>query len=210
MDLSTTITSEKPQFKLGKLEFLMQKPLLVGASVSGDHSANSPGKRLALQYTKRENIKTIAQNGVGSFKILQSLREEDVMDRTIIIAIDLFFWDSTLNEVESSLEKLNQLTQMAKKYQVPLIIGDVPELIPGWQPQRKILNAAIQAHCSRMNYCYHISLDDILLNVMRHGYIVSAGRKYSLGELVPDGLHLNAVGSEIIAERLKLFIENNL
>jgi hypothetical protein len=42
-----------------KLSQILHKPLIVGASISGDYLTQSPGKLLALRFTDKEKINVL-------------------------------------------------------------------------------------------------------------------------------------------------------
>lgn len=192
---------------VNSLEKLMQRPLILGASVSADRATASPGKRLALRYTKPTEIKTVAIGGMPSTKVLPSVSSKDLADRSIIIGIDLFFWDSTLQTPTASVEALKKLIAQAERMNVPLVVGEVPELIPGMQPSRVAINQAILKQCESSKNCYVMKLDSLLKQVLRDGYLNFKGRKYTLRELVPDGLHIGPIAGEEIANRLAALLE---
>ncbi|MBC7742537.1 MAG: SGNH/GDSL hydrolase family protein [Bdellovibrionaceae bacterium] len=193
-----------------KLSLILQRPLIMGASISGDYNALSPGKRLALNYSKKENIKTISCSGSKSSQIMMSFNEKDLVDRSIIIALDLFFWDSTLHSDNDAIQQIDRLIKAAQAHGIPLVIGEVPELVPGWQPSRIALNKEIKARCRSGNRCLMMPFDDLLKKIINDGYVLSKGYRYDLSELIPDGLHLNALGSDVVAEKLEIFLEAEL
>src|SRR5688572_12287197 len=90
-------------------EKLLEKPLITGASVSADWSTSSPGKTLALRYTEKANIRTIAFGGRPGREVIKDIRPQDVKDRSIIMAVDFLFWDSTLSETGPSIKALDSL-----------------------------------------------------------------------------------------------------
>ncbi|RYZ79224.1 MAG: hypothetical protein EOP06_27585, partial [Proteobacteria bacterium] len=52
--ISTSASSELDSKREDRIKAALQKPLIIGASVSGDYLTESPGKRLALRYTKKD------------------------------------------------------------------------------------------------------------------------------------------------------------
>jgi hypothetical protein len=181
---------------------IMLKPLIIGASVSADRATNSPGKRLALRYTPATEIKTIAMGGMPSTKVLPMVKAADLKDRTIVIGIDLFFWDSALPSSKESIQGLQRLIERTSALNIPLVLGEVPELLPGMQPSRVAINKAIVETCKATANCSVMNFDLLLQQVLNDGYLSVKGRKYTLQELVPDGLHMGAVLSEELANRL--------
>lgn len=158
-----------------KLKKIFSKPLIVGASVSADYHAPSPGKRLALQYTTPDKINVVAQNGRTSIDIVQRLTEKTLDDRSAIIGIDL-------------------------------ILGEVPEVMPMFQKSAASINQNMRKLCEGYDKCKIVPLHRILNGAMTQGFVTHKLKKYTLQDLLPDGLHISAIGSEIIAEEIeKLF-----
>lgn len=178
---------------------LFAKPLIIGASVSADYASLSPGKRLSLRYTDKKNVETIARSGKPSHEVLPLVTDAKLKDRSIIIGLDLFFWDSANPSPEASIKGLKHLVAKAKVLRVPLILGDVPELLPGYQPGRIQINKAINEACSSGD-CHVVMLSKLHLEVMRNGGLKIKTRLYRFRELVPDGLHLGDIAGEYLAD----------
>ena len=182
------------------LEEIFKKPLIVGASVSADYSSLSPGKCLCLRYTDKHNIRTVAHNGYPGKEILKMIQEKDVKDRSIIIGIDLFFWDSSQVNPEPSLRSLHHLVKWVDKYQIPTVLGDIPELLPGAQPGRSALQEEIHFICrENPNFCL-LPLHQLYRKIMNEGGITYKGKEYGLWDLVPDGLHTNEIAGNYLAD----------
>lgn len=191
------------------LKQVLEKPLITGASVSADWTSLSPAKKLALQYTEAEKIKTIAFGGRPGAETIKSLRQEDLADRTSILALDFFFWDSTLPSVDRSLKALKELRKKASQKNVPLVIGEIPELLPGRQKQREKLNKAIRAQCQVRENCFVMPFDRLHKQVLKNGFLLVEGRKLTMKEIVPDGLHLSEPAGQELARRLKAVLLQN-
>lgn len=187
---------------------ILQRPLIVGASVSADFLTPSPGKRLALKYTSNDQIKVIARNGKPAREVLRSVTESSLKDRTAIIGIDLFFWDSFGGSIQESFKALENLKTLSEKLKLPLVLGEIPELSPQFQPHARNLNAKIHELCKTENLCKVLPLNSMLRKVLIDGHITQNGQKYSLQSLLPDGLHISAPASEYLSKRiLDLFIK---
>lgn len=181
---------------------VFRSPLILGASVSADYGTTSPGRRASLRYTEPSRIITIAQGGTPGVEIVGRVQANDIRDRSVVIALDLFFWDSTLADPSPSLAAVQRLTQWTAAQGMPLLLGDIPLLLPGRQPQRARLNQAIRAQCLRTTGCVLVPLDALHQQVLRDGFLTIHGRRYALPELVPDGLHLSPPASEFLADML--------
>ncbi|SFM16690.1 hypothetical protein [Nitrosomonas communis] len=110
---------------------LLQMPLITGASVSADWGTLSPGKTLALRYTEESKIRTIAFGGQPGQEVIKKIQSDDFKGRSIIIAVDFFFWDSTLPEINHSIKALERMINEASSLSLPIVLGEIPELLPG-------------------------------------------------------------------------------
>lgn len=199
MSISSIAMAQPPS---AQIKDVLQRPLIVGASVSGDFLTPSPGKRLALRYTTSEHIKVIAKSGKPARETLKAVTETSLKDRTSVIGVDLFFWDSFGGSVQDSFQELEKLKSLAQKMKLPLILGEIPELNPQFQPHARQLNAKIHEFCKAENHCKVLPLNSLLRKVLREGSITQNGQKYPLPSLLPDGLHISAPASEYLADRI--------
>ena len=183
-------------------EGLFERPLIVGASVSGDTGTFSPGKRLGLRFSRSRDIRTIAKGGAPGRQVVKQVTDAEVKGRTIIFAVDFLFWDSTIGDAAPSIEALDVLIARAKAHGVPLVIGNIPSLLSGSQPSRDALNKAIEERCRAADKCTVARLDELYGQVQKAGYLEIQGRRYTLREILPDGLHLSPAASGEIAERI--------
>lgn len=188
--------------QLFTFEQIFERPLILGASVSADYLSNSPGKRLALRYTDKKNIRIIAKNGCPGRETVKLIHETDLKDRTVAIGIDLFFWDSTLPSPQTSLHALHKFDQMMTEHRIPYVIGDIPELLPGWQQSRKEIQNEIHKLAKENPLCHLFSLDHLYKEVLRDGYIHYKGRQHQLWELIPDGLHIGDLAGNYLADKI--------
>lgn len=179
---------------------LLQKPLIIGASVSSGFLSKSPGDRLAERYTSPENIVNRAVPGAPSFHHLPVLNDELVSDRSLVIAMDLMFWDSVINKKNLSLHALSLLIDLCKKREIPLIVGDIPDLLRGRQVLRQELNALIRQKALENKHIFVLPLEALHHQVMRDRYLLIGGKRHSFHELVPDGLHLADLAGEFLAD----------
>ncbi len=184
------------------LKKMMHKPLIVGASVSADWATKSPGKLLALRFTDESHIQTIAFGGKSGRDILKNVSEETLQDRTIVIGLDLFFWDATLRTSAESLGELDRLMHAVEKRQIPIILGEVPLLLPGMQPQAAAINQALHAACLHYEQCTVVPFTSMLFKILRDGSLTYKGSSYGLRELIPDGLHIGPIASRYIADSI--------
>ncbi len=199
-------TAEASPAQEKKVNEIFKKPLIVGASVSGDYQTASPGKRLALRYTRERDIRVIAQNGKPGKEVLKTVSDEHLKDRSAIIGIDLFFWDSFQNSPKESLDAMEKLFTKSKAHSLPLVLGEIPELMPQYQKSGAALNKRMRQLCSVHSLCKILPMGEILTKTLTDGHLMHRGIRYEIEALLPDGLHLATPASEYLADQiLKLF-----
>lgn len=179
----------------------LKSPLIVGASVSADFMSDSPGKILASKYTSSGNIKKVAQWGAGSSDILGRIKDRHLKNTTAIIGLDFLFWDSVDSSVSEASKNIGSLIGLAKQKNIPVIFGDIPNLLSG-QAHRTGINAALRSQCATYSKCKIFSLSQLYAEVNRSKGLTIRGKFVRKDELLPDGLHLSQIASEEIARRL--------
>lgn len=202
------LTLEKPARSSDPIATLLRSPLIIGASVSADFNSVSPGKKLALAYTGRSNIRTEARNGRMGRETLLHLSDSDFSGRTIVFALDLFFWDSAALDLKPSLAAVKDLFKKLRAHRLPMVIGDVPELLmPGYQRHRREINEAIYRECAAYPRCQVLSFDRMREELASQRFLILRGRKLTFREIVPDGLHLSPVASDCLMEEVRSLVE---
>ena len=201
--LLPSLSIAKKNLTTKDLERVLQKPLIVGASISANYGTDSPSRRLALHYTDTGDVATHAFGGRPGKDTWTSLSQELLKDRTAILAMDLFFWDSTLRDSKESVKTLEDLMKKAKKQDLIVVLGEIPELLPGRQPQRQKLNQVLKDACSDYDKCYLMPFIELHAKVMRDRYLMIDGKRMTFTELVPDGLHLSDTASHYLANVMR-------
>lgn len=203
---TASYTEASPNSQLQKW---LSAPLITGASVSADWASLSPGKKLALRYTDSRNILTVAQGGRPGVETIKSVRSAKLADRSIIIAVDFFFWDSTLPAPDASLKALDELVEKASAQKIPVVLGEIPALLPAsYQPQRERLNEEIAARCAQYAKCFVMPFDQLHRQIMSDGYWLVKGKKLTIKQIVPDGLHLSQSAGDALADKLESVLES--
>ena len=182
---------------------LLRAPLIIGASVSAGFGTTSPARRLTRRYYADDPSRTLARSGTTAKSLLSTLKESDLKDRSLVIGMDLFFWDSVYGSAAGVTATLNSLLERTKKLGLPLIIGDVPEILAGHQSNREAVNVAIRKNCTPANNCVILPLEKLFKKLLADGSIHSRGKEYSLLDLMPDGLHLSAPASDFCADQIE-------
>jgi hypothetical protein len=181
---------------------IFKNVLIVGASVSADWNTSSPGKRLGRKFGGPNSPVTVARGGAPGKEMIHQMNGKLLKDRSAIIGIDFLFWDSVESSTQSSILALQKLIQLGQEHKIPVILGNIPELLPGRQISRKYLNQKISEACERLENCFLMNLDQLHQQVVKEGLRIG-NQVYSIEDLVPDGLHLSDVAAHYIAERIQ-------
>jgi len=176
--------------------------LILGASVSADHSAQSPGKVLSLRYTDPDQILVLARHGQAGADLLTRLFDSHFKDRSIGIGVDLFFWDSTHHNPELSLQAIATLESFVSKAKIPFILGEIPVLMPQYQPSVMVPNQTLHRLAAENSNFHILKLNKILNQILVSGSLTYRGRPYPLETLIPDGLHLVEPANHFLADEI--------
>jgi hypothetical protein len=201
--LSVCLTSVVSQAEFrgadSRLRTVFRRPVIIGASVSAGFITESPGDRAARRYTAPENITNQAKSG-ASGREFTNINPTWAEQFSVVIAVDFLFWDSIQLDPTDSVRALMNLIASASQAGVPLVLGDIPQLLPN-QVYRDFLNRQIHATCKVRNRCYILGLDRLHQQAVTDGIVIN-GRRYFYRDLTFDGLHLNAIGSEYAASMI--------
>jgi hypothetical protein len=179
-----------------RLRSIFQRPVILGASVSSGFVTKSPGDRASERYTEPSNITNLAKSGSYG-KDFQGVNAAWAKHFSVILAIDFMFWDSTLPDTRASVRNLKNLVASAARAGVPLVLGDIPELVND-QMSRASLNRTIYAVCKSSARCYIMKFDKLHEVATNEGLLIN-GRRYSYRDLSVDGVHPNAFAADYIA-----------
>lgn len=192
-------TSEVAAQSRKDIKSVLHKPLIMGASVSAGFSTKGPGTRAAERFTTKSNIKNIARDQMPAHRY-KNIGPNLLKNHTAVIAVDFLFWDTVGFGTNGSIEALDKLISTTRALDIPLVIGDVPQVIP-FQMSRDNINRELYARCHAQHRCYILPLVELHRRANQDGIVIN-GKKYSFKELTTDGLHLNAVASQYVANMI--------
>jgi len=189
---------------------LFARTLVVGASVSSDFRTASPGRRVARRLGTEGSLVEKARAGASGASIVPTLTDDDFATATVVIGVDLFYWDSR-RDCAGGLAAVDAFFKLAAVHRTPVVIGNVPALragpFGGGGACRDPLNARIAAACAAAPGCALLDLDKLWSQAAAAGGLKIDGRRYTSAELLPDGLHPSDVASESIAERIVALVD---
>lgn len=192
-----------PQEARPPLDRLFAHTLVVGASISADLKTASPGRLLARKAGAESSLVSIARAGAPGSEVVAALTASHVKAATVVIGVDLFFWDSTRG-CASGLAAVDSFFEMTRAPCAPVVIGNIPALrTNGDRPCREQLNLRIAAACKAAPACFLLNLDRMFQDASSPAGLLSDGRRYTLDDILSDGLHLSAAGSRLVARRIE-------
>lgn len=193
---------------------------------SGATFGESPAKLLTKYYSRGNiaaNLSATYGYPVGFQQIDTILRKQPGLldDASAVIGIDLFYWDAAWEYCDHTIPRINALIQNLRHRKIPLILGTVPlenpELVTWnylgslreyiWTPPeancvRKI-NSLLQSNCKADRGCFLLDLHGIIENLNSTGSLqMRNGRKFSLTQVRPDGVHVSSYGSEFLVQEI--------
>jgi hypothetical protein len=179
------------------LKKIFRNTLILGASVSSGKVTDGPGTRAARRFGGKVTNLAEPEQPVTDYE--DDFNADYLEGYTSVIAIDLLFWDSSHFRVGPSIAKFDQLLAATSAKGIPLVIGDIPKLLSWWkQISRASLNRHIRRECVPAKHCYVLAFEDLHKQATGSG-IEIGGKRYRFEELVADGLHMNAIGSNHVA-----------
>ena len=175
--------------------------LVTGASVSAGYASVSPGKLLGQRFGGSNSVNTVAESGRTGRELIRRLSSISLQGRSCLIAIDFLFWDSVFATVPESLRALDALKKLARDARIPLVLGDIPELLPAFQHAAAALNLALAASHRPDQDCFVLGLARWYQHGQSEGLKIGE-KHYPLMELLPDGLHIGQRASEFLADEI--------
>lgn len=185
-------------------KMLFDRSLILGASISANYNGvTSPGEKLAQRFESGNQVDKIARNGARSSEILAQLKSKNIQDYSSLVGVDLFFWDSAEIGCGVATENIRELTNLVKGSTTKLFLGSVPRLprVP-LQPCMNAINDALQENCKTDQNCFIVPLKATYEKLDSDGKIEFQSQFYNKDQLIPDGLHLTPVGSELVADEI--------
>lgn len=159
-------------------------------------------------------------------------------ESSIIMGIDLFYWDAVLDycghggalthnvtgkRVDTE-HRIRLLTEQAKQDGKVLMLGTVPydssekvflhSHITGWNaPDPSCvysINSTLRYHCREENNCYIVDLEEMVEKLYAGEKLsLKGGSSYDLYQMRPDGVHLSDKGSQYVTEQMIDMLETN-
>lgn len=193
---------------------LFERPLILGASVSANYLAESPGLKLAKRYwTAKQQIASRARSGAKGRDQVKGLGAADLRGYSAIIGVDLFYWDGRdlayrwsdyfEDTCAPSVQAAKRFLLAAPAAKVPTVLGNIPL----GNSCAKKLNEVLAQNCRAGNRCYVLDLASILSRLQRARGLDYQGKHYALKELLPDGLHVSDVASSYLADQIDLILK---
>ena len=183
-----------------------KKVLIIGASVSADYAAPSPGRYLAERAGIRpENLVIQAKNGKKSTFHMNWLEENySRANFDTVIAVDLFFHDYKWKNSLSNAEKQHVRSYLDKLLETAedVILGNVISLFGSSDSKRAINDFfnKLAAEDDRIHVIETDKLYDEIRSARGYHYNLNGQSFYvKKADAMSDIVHPNELGSQVIA-----------
>lgn len=183
-------------------ENLFDRVVILGASVSAEEKAPSPGRLLARHMgTSEERILVIAEGGAVSDRHLSFLDNIDAFRPTLIVALDLFYHDFKLSLFLSDSRKTyvrDYLERLHRTGAVVVVGGIPPQVLLRHEHANRYLES-LAAELPRLVLldvgAWIGKLDAGKVRVHRNGREIQLTR----GDVFADRVHPNELGTTLVA-----------
>ena len=176
---------------------LFSRPLIIGASISAGYGTTNggPSEVFARMINPDTKIKNLAFNGATSINSTSGLDLKN-HSASVVMALDLFFWDAIRNQVGTSFEtNTKRFFNHLHEHEMPAIIGKLPLIDLPLGPfaevvknNAKKVNALLEDICTiDRNFLVYDPLECVLQMNDHH---------------FSDGLHLTNEGNHYCAQYL--------
>lgn len=190
----------------GAFGFPIESMLIIGASVSDDHSAKSPGRMIAESVGLRKGRELVirAKDGAKSTYHDKLIRKElGGLNPDYIVAIDLFFHDFrfSTNPSAAQLNRLEEYITLMSQNAREVYLGTAVDFLYLGGPE--IANKRMRKVAKKLGNVFVFELDAIFKKIhSNEGYEYNLGdQKFTVWRqhVMADIIHPNKRGSTIVA-----------
>jgi hypothetical protein len=185
---------------------LFDRVVILGASVSADERAPSPGYLLSRHLgTPAERIHTFAAGGASSSRHLPFLDNIARLQPTLILALDLFYHDfkASLFLTEAKKKYIRDYIARLHDTGAVVVVGNVPPLV---LLRHHHVNRYLEELAAEFPNLALVDVDTLLHAVEKGGFpLTHDGQTIRLtkDDLFADRVHPNLLGSTIMANLLQ-------
>ncbi len=183
---------------------LFGRVAILGASVSAEEKAPSPGRLLARHMGVRDGmLRVFARGGAASNKLVPQLGALERMRPTLIVALDLFYHDfkMSLFLTEAKKQYLRRYIDRLHRTGAVVVVGNVPRLV---LLRHEHVNEYLASLVREFPNLMLVDVDS-LIGSLDEGLPVSHGGRVWLlhkEDVFADRVHPNALGSALMANLL--------
>lgn len=139
------LETENEASKVTNAVCVFSKPLLVGASLTRGEGANPGGPSIMIAKKLSPDAELVANISQSGTRSVISLKDHTTIPKntpSVVMGIDLFFWDAAKNECGESFERSTKnFIKMYQDKNIPMILGKLPKGI-SFPPGYGILNSS--------------------------------------------------------------------
>jgi hypothetical protein len=181
---------------------LFERVVILGASVSADERAPSPGLLLSRHLgTPEERIHVFADGGAPSDRHLPFLDNIARLRPSVIFALDLFYHDFKMSLFLSEARKKYLRDYIARLHATGavVVVGNVPGLV---LLRHHHVNRYLEELAAKFPRLVVVDVDTLLHGLDERGFSATADgrdRHFTKDDLFADRVHPNLLGSTIMA-----------
>jgi hypothetical protein len=179
------------------LSCLLAHPLIVGASMSAGLEAEDPGTLLTRSVAPQAIVVNRARRHAPSADSLALVREGEIEASSLVIGLDLFYWDS-FGDCSQAVARVRAFARLLDEKGARAAIGNIP--VQGGACAGAV-SKALAATCVKSR-CVVVDLRALSEKAERNGGLEIGAKFIPKSELYADGLHPTKLGSQVIAAGL--------
>lgn len=185
---------------------LFDRVVVLGASVSAEEKAPSPGRLLSRHMgTPGENLHVFARGGAESSELLGYLDNIERLRPTLIVALDLLYHDFkfSLFLTESRKEYLRDYIGRLHETGAVLVLGNIPNLV---LLRHEHVNRYLETLAAEFPNLVLLDASRLIEELNEEGIPATVdGSPAVLGrhDLFADRVHLNTLGSAVLANIIR-------
>jgi hypothetical protein len=185
---------------------LFDRVVVLGASVSAEEKAPSPGRLLSRRMgTSEEHFHVFARGGAESDDLLGYLDNIDRIHPTLIVALDLFYHDFkfSLFLTESRKKYLRDFIARLHSTGAVVVLGNIPNLV---LLRHEHVNQYLETLKSEFPNLVLLDVNELIEQLDREGFEAEVdGERVFLKrhQVFADRVHVNALGSALFANLLR-------
>ncbi len=189
------------------MKCVLARPLILGASVSSQYAAIDPGTLLARKYGTADGITRHAKPKKPSSEILSGVSDLQLSTASVVVALDLFFWDSRSGDCGAAKQSVGLFAQRLSNTGARLAVGNIP--VTGGDCGEPLSKTIADMCANLRSGCALVDLRTPSTQAAEKGGLDLRDSWITVDELSADQLHPSRVGAQVIALDLEKALDGS-